>query len=391
MPKKNVPSLLLLICLVGLPQISETIYTPALIDLAADMHASYNQIQFTLSIYFIGFALGVYFWGRVSDSLGRRSSMLIGIFTYVVGSIACLWSPTVQLLFVARFIQAFGASVGSVVTQAILRECINENDRPAVFAKISAAIAFTPALGPLIGGWINQLFGVSSIFLILIFIGALMLLYTFISLPETNIRMGVKVNSLGVLRRMISDLNVWTFVILIGVTNGIIFSYYGEAPFVFIEYFGMTSGAYGFFGLIVALASIAGAMYSKRLLKKYSPLEIIVLGCKISVLASLLLSLITLLVDSRIALCVLMSLCIFILLFGISMIIPNSLSLVLADYSTVLGTAGAILGLEYYIIVSLISSGMGYLHNGALITMPLYFVVLALLMYAVAKLKHKSI
>lgn len=57
------PSVWLLIFLVGFPQISETIYTPSLPELASIMHATGNQIQQTLSIYFIGFALGVLCWG----------------------------------------------------------------------------------------------------------------------------------------------------------------------------------------------------------------------------------------------------------------------------------------------------------------------------------------
>ena len=66
------------------------------------------------------------------------------------------------------------------------------------------------------------------------------------------------------------------------------------------------------------------------------------------------------------------------------MAIPNCLSLALINYTHVLGTAGAIFGLGYYLIVSLITSGMSYLHNGSLVTMPLYFLVLAILMVVVS-------
>ncbi|YBZ87273.1 MFS transporter [Paenibacillus sp. AK002] len=74
--KISKPSLLLFIVLVGFPQISETIYTPSLPDIAHHLGAGNNAIQLTLSIYFLGFAFGVYCWGRLSDSIGRRPAML---------------------------------------------------------------------------------------------------------------------------------------------------------------------------------------------------------------------------------------------------------------------------------------------------------------------------
>ena len=83
------PSIWLLIFLVGFPQVSETIYTPSLPELASSLSATGNQIQQTLSIYFLGFAIGVLIWGILSDRIGRRPSMLYGISIYTLGSIAC--------------------------------------------------------------------------------------------------------------------------------------------------------------------------------------------------------------------------------------------------------------------------------------------------------------
>ncbi|MCZ1268859.1 MFS transporter, partial [Paenibacillus tundrae] len=82
MKKYAVPSLLLMIVLIAFPQISETIYTPSLPDIAAALGVSNSSVQFTLSIYFIGFALGVFCWGWLSDLIGRRPAMLGGLIVY---------------------------------------------------------------------------------------------------------------------------------------------------------------------------------------------------------------------------------------------------------------------------------------------------------------------
>jgi len=372
---------------VGFPQISETIYTPSLPDIADNLHASSNMIQLTLSIYFLGFALGVFCWGRLSDSIGRRPALLWGIVVYGLGSFGCYLSDSVEWLLLSRFIQAFGASTGSVVTQTILRESIDGAKRHALFAQISAALAFTPAIGPLIGGWVDQSLGFRAVFFTLVVMSVAIFMYTFASLPETRVTTGgSSIRTLSVAKRLLSDRRVWAFGFLIGATNGILFSYYAEAPFIFIEYFQMSPGIFGFFGIFVALSSIFGAMLSKKMLANYPAEKIILLGSVITSIGAVCLVGLTGYGTSPSALSlILMVTFLFILLLGIGMTIPNCLSLALVHYHDVLGTAGAIFGLGYYLLVSLITSGMSYLHNDSLLTMPAYFLVLALAMVIVSK------
>lgn len=86
------PSLLLMIVLVAFPQISETVYTPSLPDISAAFGVSNSSVQFTLSIYFIGFALGVFGFGWLSDLIGRRPTMLGGLVVYGAYSLLCFFS-----------------------------------------------------------------------------------------------------------------------------------------------------------------------------------------------------------------------------------------------------------------------------------------------------------
>lgn len=105
----------------------------------------------------------------------------------------------------SRFIQAFGASTGSVVTQTILRESIAGNKRHAVFAQISAALAFTPAFGPLLGGWVDQSLGFRAVFFTLIVTSVSNFIYTLVSLPETRVATPTNINTLSVARRLATD------------------------------------------------------------------------------------------------------------------------------------------------------------------------------------------
>lgn len=375
MKKYAAPSLLLMIVLVAFPQISETIYTPSLPDIAVALGATNSSVQLTLSIYFIGFALGVFSWGWLSDFIGRRSSMLAGLLVYGMGSLMCFYSESIHLLIVSRFIQAFGAATGSIITQTILRESVSGNKRHFMFAQISAVIAFTPAVGPLIGGWVDQAFGFRAVFFTLVMMSVLLFMYAFWKLPETtDVSMRKKVAILPIVKKMLALPRVLVFGLLIGGINGILFSYYAEAPFIFIEHFQISPGVYGFLGIIVALASIVGAMISKRLLTLYAPEKIIHIGCLVMAGGALLLTIASSLVslpDMIVIVCILIAL--FVLLMGAGIALPNCLSLALVQFQDVVGTAGAIFSLGYYLLVSLATWGMSALHNGSLLTMPIYF------------------
>lgn len=387
MKKYAVPSLLLMIVLVAFPQISETIYTPSLPDISASLGVSNSSVQLTLSIYFIGFAIGVFCWGWLSDFIGRRPAMLSGLLVYGVGSLMCYYSGSIELLLVSRFIQAFGAATGSVITQTMLRESVSGEKRHAMFAQISAVIAFTPAVGPLIGGWIDQYLGFRAVFFALVIMSVLLFLYAFLRLPETtDVSTRTKVAVMPVIRRIVASPRVLVFGLLIGGINGVLFSYYAEAPFLFIEYFQMSPGVYGFLGIIVAMASVIGAMISKRLLTKYAPEKIIHRGCLIMTGGALLLtgaSSLSMLPNVVMLLCILIAL--FVMLLGSGIALPNCLSLALVSFHDVIGTAGAVFSLGYYLLVSLATWGMSLLHNGSLLTMPLYFLAISGMMWLLGR------
>ncbi|MFJ8102969.1 multidrug effflux MFS transporter [Lysinibacillus sp. NPDC096212] len=381
MKKHVAPSLLLMIVLVAFPQISETIYTPSLPDISDALNASNRSVQLTLSIYFIGFAIGVFCWGWLSDFIGRRPAMLGGLIFYSIGSFMCFYAETITFLLVSRFIQAFGAATGSIITQTILRESVSGSQRHAMFAQISAVIAFTPAVGPLIGGWVDQGFGFRAVFFVLVAMSILLFIYAYFRLPETTDKSTRKrIAIFPVVKRIISSPRVLAFGLLIGGINGVLFSYYAEAPFIFIDHFNLSPGLYGFLGIIVALASIIGAMISKRLISNYQPEKVIHLGCSVMTVGALLLLIVSSLPLPNIVLLMGILVTIFITLLGSGIALPNCLSLALVNLQDVIGTAGAIFSLGYYLLVSLITSGMSFLHNGSLTIMPLYFFILSMIL-----------
>ena len=138
------PALTLAVALMMFPQIAETIYSPALTDIAQGFGVSAAQAGQTLSLYFFAFALGVVTWGRLCDIAGRRRTMLSGLILYAAASCGAVITQDFSVLLILRMLSAFGAAVGSVGTQTIMRDCYRGDELAKVFSVMGIALAVSP-------------------------------------------------------------------------------------------------------------------------------------------------------------------------------------------------------------------------------------------------------
>lgn len=368
--QKQVPSLLILIVLVGFPQISESIFTPVLPAISAAFGVSAQTSQLTMASYFVGFAIGVLVWGHWSDVVGRRPAMLWGVSTYLLGNLALWLAPSFKWLLLARLLQAFGAAAGSVITQTIMREAFSGVNGERVFAKISAAMALAPALGPLIGGALATYFGsYRSVFVGLMIMAGLLWVAVLWRLPETRVVVANPAPWPQVAGRMLTSSQVWGYCLLISGINGILFSYYAEAPFIFEMHFGLSAVQYGWLGLLLATASILGALITNAAAGKIASHTLICSGlwlalggaCGMWLFADHL-------IGSLIA--------IFVMFCGIYTALPLVLNRALIGFEAVIGTASGLLSFAYYLLISALTLLMSAMHDGTAFALPRYVLLI---------------
>ncbi|KRK49738.1 major facilitator superfamily permease [Companilactobacillus kimchii DSM 13961 = JCM 10707] len=360
----------------GFPQISESIFTPVLPQISSQMNVTAGTSQLTMSIYFVAFAIGVLFWGQLSDKIGRRLAMLMGIIFYLLGNFGLLLSPNFNYLLAARFVQAFGASVGSVITQTIMRESFSGITSTKVFSKVGAAMALSPAFGPLIGGLIQTYLGYKNVFSFLIAMAIATLLYAYYRLPETIDRENIqRVSLFRVTWRLLKDPIVWIYSILIGGINGILFGYYSEAPFIFIKHFHYSSIQYGSLGLSLALASLLGAILVNFLAKYIKAEYIGLIGLVFSSISALFL-----VISLQFNNSLLMIIGFFLIFLGLNTTLPITLNLALKGYEDVIGSASGLFSFGYYLIVSGLTYLVSFIHNGTILSLPLFILITSLIM-----------
>lgn len=369
----------LLIALVGFPQISETIYTPSLPSVASGLMTSAELVELTLAIYFIGFAVGVLMWGTFSDWSGRRKAMLAGLLVYGIATLGCASSATITALLTWRFFQALGASAGSVVTQTILRDAYEGPERTKLFSIMSGALAFSPAIGPLLGGFISEYWGWRANFWLLAELAIILVIWSSLALPETRPNKINKVKMSRLFFNMISSRALWGHILLIGAANGVLFGFYQEAPFVFIQQLGIKPSTYGLFGISIAAASLLAARLSYR---QASAQFLIPCGAVCVLCGALIFTLPVLIgiFEFKVLGIAIALFTLFLIFFGIGLIIPNSLSQALKPYQAAAGTAGSIFGGCYYCFIAGCTWFMSVLHNGTALPLPLYMTMLGILL-----------
>lgn len=182
----GVPSLFILILMVSIGPFGDTEYAPSLPRIAHDLGVRYDWVQLTMTSYLAGYAISQILYGPLSDKYGRKPLMLLGAFIFVIGSAICLASFSIWQLIGGRFIQALGSCAGAVLSSAAVRDSYPPEQREHVFAKINAAFALAPALGPVVGTLIDEHFGWHANFLTLLILSAILFISVWIWLPETN-------------------------------------------------------------------------------------------------------------------------------------------------------------------------------------------------------------
>lgn len=169
----------------SLGPLSANTYVPGFHRMAEDLGTSFIHIEQTLTVYLITYALCSIFAGTLSDSLGRKKTMVSGMLLFSIASIGAMLAPNFWTLCFWRVMQGMGAAVGQVVTQAIVRDRWSGVHAARMNGMIAMFFAISPAIAPVIGGWIIAQTSWHYVFVLLAVYSASIALFTQVGVAET--------------------------------------------------------------------------------------------------------------------------------------------------------------------------------------------------------------
>jgi DHA1 family bicyclomycin/chloramphenicol resistance-like MFS transporter len=175
----------LLAVLTGIGPLSVDMYLPSWPDMARLLEATPSQVQLTMSVYLVGFGLAQLIYGPLSDRHGRKPVLLAAIVLFVLASIICTVAPSIELLIVARFVQAIGGAGMMVLPRAIVRDLYEGVYVAREMSRMAAVMALTPVAAPLLGGVLQTAFGWRSNFVCLTVFGLISAAMVWTLMPES--------------------------------------------------------------------------------------------------------------------------------------------------------------------------------------------------------------
>ncbi|MDO5663492.1 MAG: MFS transporter [Brachybacterium sp.] len=182
------PAWVIVLVLAGLSMIGpftiDTIF-PGFASMGRQFGVDSTAMQQVTTAYLVPFAIMSIFHGPLSDALGRRPVMLVGLIGYVVASVLCALAPTLGWLLVARGMQGFFAGAATVVSRAIVRDIYAGHQAQKVMGQVMMIFSIAPAIAPVIGGWLLLLGPWPGIFWFVAGYGLVMAVLTVVVLPET--------------------------------------------------------------------------------------------------------------------------------------------------------------------------------------------------------------
>jgi len=261
--------------LVGMGPLSLTLYSPAMPALAASLGADLPAIQFTVTVYLVGFALAQLVCGPLSDALGRRPVVLAFTAIYLVGTMLCLVAGDVRHLIVGRVVQGIGASGGVAISRAIVRDMFSGQAAARILSVIGMMISLAPAAGQAIGGVILTLLFWRWVFVAMASYSLALAWLMAFRTPETNRdrdRSGLNpLAILGRYRRIGTDAAFLHHALLAAPAMGCLYTYASLMPFVLIGRVGLAPITYGFTMSLTALTYAGMAGWTARLLRHRLP------------------------------------------------------------------------------------------------------------------------
>ncbi|HEX3592595.1 MAG TPA: Bcr/CflA family multidrug efflux MFS transporter [Pseudonocardiaceae bacterium] len=359
--------------------LSIDMYLPAFPSLAADLHAGPSAVQLTLTACLVGLASGQLLVGPLSDTLGRRRPLLVGLTCYTVLSAACLVAPSIWALAGLRLLQGFGGSAGLVIATAAVRDRYAGVAMARFLSTLMLVNGLAPILAPIVGGQLLRFTSWRGVFVVLTGVGLVLLVACLVwfeeSLPPQRRRPGSLPDTARAYARLLRDSHFTGYAFAGGLAFAAMFSYISGSSFVLQDIFGLTPQQFGLVFGTNALGIVVVGQLNRWLVARHSPRSLLFAGLGAATAGGVLLVVAVLAGWGLPALLP----GLFAVVASIGIVLPNTRALATVDYPDLAGTSSALLGVAQFAVGGLVAPLIGVGGTGTAVPMVVVIAALTVL------------
>jgi MFS transporter, DHA1 family, multidrug resistance protein len=362
--------------------LSIDMYLPAFPSMAAGLHAGASSVQLTLTAVLIGLALGQLVAGPLSDSLGRRAPLLVGLAAYAVLSAACAVAPSVYVLAALRFLQGLGGAAGIVIASAAVRDRYSGVAMARFLSTLMLVNGVAPVLAPLLGGQLLRFVSWRGVFVVLTGAGVVLFVASLLwfpeSLPPERRRSGGLRGTGRSFALLAADRSFVAYGVAGGLAFAAMFSYISGSSFVLQDIFGLSPQGFGLAFAVNSVGIVAVGQLNGRLVGRFSPRRLLAAGLGTAAAGGALLCVAVL---AGWGLPVILP-ALFLVVASVGVVLPNTRALAMTNYPHHAGTASALLGVSQFAIGGIVAPLVGIGGTGTAV--PMGVVIAALVAGALA-------
>lgn len=356
--------ILILGLLTAIGPFSIDMYLPAFPAIAKGLNTTVAQVMLSLSSFFIGISVGQLVYGPMLERFGRKKPLYVGLVIYLLASIGCAFTASINALIVFRFLQALGSCAGMVTSRAIVRDLFAVKDNAKVFSSLMLVVAVSPIIAPTAGGYITSALGWRYVFAALIVVDIAILAGVYFLLPESK-----KPDASHSLKPMAIARNFYRILIqpqfyIYALTGAVaasgLYAYISGSPQVFIEMFGVNEKQYGWIFAIIAMGIIGASQINTLVLRKHPSEKIVQTALIVQSIVGVTLAGIAFFNWSELYTTIALA---FLYLGCQGFIFPNASALTMAAFGHNAGNASALMGAIQMGIGALASATVSILQN----------------------------
>ncbi|MGD9553167.1 MAG: multidrug effflux MFS transporter [Arcobacteraceae bacterium] len=355
-PINHIYLIILLAILSAVAPVAVDTYIPSIPSMANDFQVGIEQVELTLAIFLIGFAIGQIFGGVLSDRLGRKKSSLIGLLGFAFFSFIIIFSTHIFELWIYRFIEAFFGGLIVVNASAAVRDLFHGTQAAKVFSLIGTVRSLAPLLAPAVGSLIIHFFEWEAIFVFLTLYALVVAFFVYKDFDETYTY--TKTKALESYKIVFRNTQAMKIMLVLALGFSGMFIFIAKSSYIYIEYFGISTDMFPFYFGISILTLMLLIRVNIKLLEKYKSILLIQFAIGFQVITALFFVLIA----QEISLYAIMVLTA--LYIGMNAFIyGNCTALALESFSKNAGVASSVIGVVQFGVGALITSMVLLFHT----------------------------
>jgi DHA1 family bicyclomycin/chloramphenicol resistance-like MFS transporter len=309
--------------------------------------------------------------------------LLVGITLYVAASFACVFATSIEGLIVGRLAQGLAACSGPVLGRAIVRDVYGPTRSAKAMAYIGVALAISPAVAPIIGGYLQEGFGWRAAFVFLVVVGVVILVGVATLLGETRPPTDAETHGLRRLGRayavLLTSPTFYGYALAVAFVFAGLMAFAAGSPFVFIDLLGLSPAHYGMLAVFNVAGFLAGSLAVGRLTHRHGLDRMMAVGVGLSLAGGGAMAAIAL--AGRIGVAeIVVPMMVF--TAGMGIVLADGFAGALAPFPHVAGAASAVLGFLQMAISGAASLAVGALAHPSQLPMAMVIALMAAAAFA---------